>query len=78
MPITRHMNVPVFDGQRIVAVAGIGNKHCDYDERDVRQLQLLMDGWQRIVARRQFESDLPRPETKPRPPTGPRAASWPT
>ena len=58
VPITRHMNIPVFDGQRIVAVAGIGNKHIDYDEQDMRQLQLLMDGWQRIVARREFELQL--------------------
>ena len=58
VPVVRHMNIPVFDGQRIVAVAGVGNKSVDYDERDVRQLQLLMDGWWRIVIQKQFELKL--------------------
>ena len=31
VPVTRHMNIPVFDGRRIVAVAGVGNKPADYD-----------------------------------------------
>ena len=57
VPITRHMNIPVFDGRRIVAVAGVGNKPADYDD-DLRQLQLLMDGWWRIVTRKEFESKL--------------------
>ena len=58
VPLIRHMNVPIFDGQRIVAVAGVGNKSTDYDERDLRQLQLLMEGWWRIVAKKQYEANL--------------------
>jgi PAS domain S-box-containing protein len=58
MPIVRHMNIPVFDGRRIVAVAGIANKSSDYDERDLRQLQLLMDGWWRIATQKQYELNL--------------------
>ena len=58
VPVLRHMNIPVFDGNRIVAVAGVGNKPADYDERDMRQLQLLMDGWWRIVTKKQFELKL--------------------
>ena len=64
VPVVRHMNVPVFDGQRIVAVAGVGNKGADYDHRDLRQLQLLMDGWWRITMRRQLESELQKNEVK--------------
>jgi Amt family ammonium transporter len=56
--IKRHMNIPVFDGDRIVAVAGVGNKHADYDDRDLRQLQLLMEGWQHIVARKRAEVEM--------------------
>ena len=58
VPLTRHMNIPVFDGGRIVAVAGVGNKSTAYDEQDLRQLQLLLDGWRQIVVQRQFEKAL--------------------
>ena len=58
VPITRHMNIPVFSGERIVAIAGVGNKQTDYDDRDLRQLQLLMEGWQHIVDRKRTEENL--------------------
>ncbi len=58
VPVVRHMNIPVFDGERIVAVAGVGNKTTDYDEGDVRQLQLLMDGWWRTVIHQRFTQSL--------------------
>jgi len=49
VPVLRHMNAPIFDGARIVIVAGVGNKDAPYDESDVRQLTLLMHGmWQLI------------------------------
>jgi sigma-B regulation protein RsbU (phosphoserine phosphatase) len=55
--IQRHMNIPVFDGDRIVAVAGVGNKDEDYDESDVRQLTLLMNGmWWHIKRKRAEEA----------------------
>jgi PAS domain S-box-containing protein len=53
--LTRHMNIPVFDGGRIVAVAGVGNKSEDYDDADVRQLTLFMDGMWRILCRKRAE-----------------------
>ncbi len=62
--ITRHMNVPVFDGQKIVVVAGVGNKQEAYDDSDVRQLQLLMDGMWRLVHRKQAAEALRRSEEK--------------
>jgi PAS domain S-box-containing protein len=55
--IHRHMNVPIFDGDRIVIVAGVGNKPKDYDEGDVRQLTLLMEGMWRTVTRRRAEEE---------------------
>ena len=42
--IKRHMNIPVFEGNKIVAVAGVGNKNSEYNESDVRQLNLHMSG----------------------------------
>jgi two-component system sensor histidine kinase/response regulator len=56
--VVRHMNVPVFDGELIVAVAGVGNKNEDYDESDVRQLKLLMQGMWRLIQRKEAEQAL--------------------
>ena len=49
--LKRHMNVPVFDGSRIVIVAGVGNKSGEYDQGDVKQLTLLMEGMWRMLER---------------------------
>jgi sigma-B regulation protein RsbU (phosphoserine phosphatase) len=55
--IRRHLNIPVFDGDHIVAVAGVGNKEEEYDESDVRQLTLLMNGmWWQIKRQRAEEA----------------------
>jgi PAS domain S-box-containing protein len=56
--IQRHLNIPVFDGDRIVAVAGVGNKEEEYDESDVRQLTLLMNGMWWQVKRQRAEEAL--------------------
>jgi PAS domain S-box-containing protein len=58
VPVLRHMNIPVFDGDLIVAVAGVGNKPEDYDESDVRQLDLLMEGMWRLLQRIRTEEEL--------------------
>jgi len=62
--VLRHMNVPVFDGERIVAVAGVGNKSDCYDESDVRQLKLLMQGMWRLVRRKRDEQALQEAHNK--------------
>ncbi|KAF0219740.1 MAG: PAS/PAC sensor signal transduction histidine [Geobacteraceae bacterium] len=55
--LRRHMNAPIFDNGRIVIVAGVGNKEEEYDETDVRQLSLLMQGmWQLIQHRRTIDA----------------------
>jgi PAS domain S-box-containing protein len=58
VPLTRHMNVPIFEGDRIVIVAGVGNKPSDYDDADVRQLTLLMGGMWRIIQRKRAQAAL--------------------
>jgi len=58
VPIVRHMNVPIIEGDKVVAVAGVGNKETDYDEADVRQLTLLTTGMWRIIARKRAEESL--------------------
>ncbi len=56
--IRRHMNVPIQDGEKIVAVVGVANKDGDYDDSDVRQLTLLIMGMWRILERRRAEKAL--------------------
>lgn len=58
VPIHRHMNVPVFAGDRIVLVAGVGNKELPYNETDVQQLTLLMEGMWRLIERNRVERRL--------------------
>ncbi|MDM8533527.1 PAS domain S-box protein, partial [Clostridiaceae bacterium HSG29] len=56
--IKRHMNIPVFDGEKIVIVAGVANKSSDYLENDVHQLSLLMSGLWAIICRKNSEEEL--------------------
>jgi PAS domain S-box-containing protein len=58
VPVRRHMNIPVLDGGKIVAVAGVGNKQEAYDEADVRQLTLLMNGMWWLIQRQRAEEAL--------------------
>ncbi len=58
--LARHMNAPIFDGDRIVIVAGVANKASEYTEDDVRQLTLLMSGMWRIVQRKRAEAEADR------------------
>ena len=60
----RFMTVPVFDKERIVAVVGVANKDCDYDEADVLQLTLMMDAVWKIVYQKKSEYELKQSEEK--------------
>ncbi len=60
IPLMRHMNIPVFEGDHIVAIAGVGNKDTAYNEGDVHELQLLMQGWWQILVRKRAEDDIRR------------------
>lgn len=54
----KYLTIPVFSGERIVAVAAVANKATDYDQADVRQLTLMMDAVWKSVARRQAEEEI--------------------
>ena len=58
VPVQRHMNLPLFDDGRIVLLAGVGNKQAPYDEQDVQQLSLVMEGTWNIVKRKRAETAL--------------------
>jgi len=51
MPLRRLLVSPVFEGNRIVAVAAVANKDEEYDATDVRQHTLLLDGMWRLIQR---------------------------
>jgi signal transduction histidine kinase len=52
------MSIPIFDGKKIVGVAGVGNKDEDYDKTDVRQLTLFMEGMWKLIQRQKSEDTL--------------------
>lgn len=49
IPVKRYLNVPVFDGSKIVSLTGVANKEREYDESDIRQIGLLMEGLWRLI-----------------------------
>jgi PAS domain S-box-containing protein len=55
--VKRHMNIPVFEDSRIVIVAGVGNKAEEYDQGDVQQLTLLMEGMWLQLERKRAEAE---------------------
>ncbi|OPY34870.1 MAG: putative diguanylate cyclase [Methanomassiliicoccales archaeon PtaU1.Bin124] len=62
--IARHMCVPVLDGDRIVAIAGVGNKKTDYTEEDAINISLLMDGMWRMVRKIEAEEAMRQSEER--------------
>ena len=57
-PLIRHMSIPVLDGNKIVAVAGVGNKESEYDQADVKQLTLYMNNMLKILLARLNEEKV--------------------
>jgi len=60
--VRRHMNIPLFDRERIVLVAGVGNKEEPYGKSDIQQLTLLMDGMWKIIKQKRAEEELRKSE----------------
>jgi len=56
--LMRFISIPVFQGEKVTAVAALGNKHKEYDEGDVRQFRLFMDGLWQIIQRSKAEKEL--------------------
>ena len=58
--LIRHLGIPIFDGDRIVGVTGVGNKEEPYDESDARQITLFMNSMWGIMKRRRTEQERER------------------
>jgi PAS domain S-box-containing protein len=53
--VIRELVVPVFRGEKMVAILGVGNKEYDYNQQDVETIQKLADlAWETVV-RKQAE-----------------------
>jgi PAS domain S-box-containing protein len=58
LTLTRLINVPIFEGVRIVAILGLANKESDYTKSDAREMTLLAEGLWNIIRRKQAEEKL--------------------
>ncbi|SHO51603.1 PAS domain S-box-containing protein [Desulfopila aestuarii DSM 18488] len=58
VPVTRILTVPVFSGDTIVAMLGVGNKQLDYSECDIEQVSTLANMAWDIVTRKRAEESL--------------------
>jgi signal transduction histidine kinase/ActR/RegA family two-component response regulator len=56
--LVRHIGVPVIEQGKVRMLLGVGNKAVDYDESDVRELQLIGNDLWRIYTRRRAELEL--------------------
>ncbi|MCK9363742.1 MAG: PAS domain S-box protein [Syntrophales bacterium] len=63
-PVIRELVVPIFRGDLIKAVVGVGNKPTDYDESDVEIVSQLGDFSWDIVERKQAEEALKESEER--------------
>ena len=57
-PLLRHLSVPILDGERIVAVIGVGNKKEPYDQADATQLALYMNEVWSILKQELMELEI--------------------
>jgi PAS domain S-box-containing protein len=56
-PIIREMVTTVFREDKIVAILGVGNKECNYDQRDLKVITDLADMAWDIIGRKRVEED---------------------
>ena len=61
-PLVRHMSAPIVVGDLVAAIAGVANKPTDYDESDVRQLQLFLDGLWKLLQQKRAAAEQRRLE----------------
>jgi PAS domain S-box-containing protein len=58
VPLLRHMSVPLFEGETIIAVVGVGNKPDPYVDEDAHQLQMFLNVMWNVISRKRAEQDL--------------------
>ena len=63
-PLYRFLSIPIFKGDQIIAVVGFANKESDYDQNDILQIQLLMDGVWKEVERMKVSESLQKSDER--------------
>ena len=58
VPLSRILSIPIFEDDKIVAVAAVANKKTDYDDSDAHQITLMMSAMWRLVQRQRAEEEL--------------------
>ncbi|MGB9937258.1 MAG: PAS domain S-box protein [Methanobacterium sp.] len=58
VPIKRLMSTPVFDGDKVKFIFGVGNKTEEYNDHDVIQIQSVANELYRIIKQRHSEQRL--------------------
>jgi len=64
--LTRLLCIPIFHEGRIVSLAAVANKPIDYDDSDLRQLNLLMDSMWQLIQRQRDQEKLRNSEEQMR------------
>jgi signal transduction histidine kinase len=60
--IKRHIDVPIYHDGKIVVVAGVSNNNEEYDNSDIRQMTMLLEGMWLHVLNKCAEEELARLE----------------
>lgn len=60
--VVRHLHVPIFNDGKIVMVAGVCNNKENYDNSDIRQVTMLLEGLWLHVLKKSAEEELARLE----------------
>ena len=58
MSVMRGIIAPGMEGSRLVCIAGVCNKDCDYEESDLQQLETFINSAWLILRRRRFVQEL--------------------
>nr|WP_320190439.1 PAS domain S-box protein [uncultured Desulfobacter sp.] len=61
---SRVMSAPVYEDDKIVALINVGNKPENYNDSDIRQLHLMMDGMWKILQGKKAEIELKNSEER--------------
>ncbi|MGD9135182.1 MAG: response regulator, partial [Desulfobacterales bacterium] len=64
VPLTREATVPIFSGDQVVAIIGVGNKTTNYDSLDVDLLKLLGKSTWIFIQRKKAEKQLMEAKAK--------------